>query len=152
MSSARELLRRVGVQGAVGRLGTELCWDLLESVSLARLAVATDDDVEIFPINYVVDGTRIYFRTGPGAKLDAIDERPRVALEIDGVDADAQAAYSVIVKGTAERLVTPADIDAAEALPLSPWTATLKLRWVRIRPSEVSGRVFRLGAERHPFL
>lgn len=144
---ARSLLRRTEAAGSVGELGSDLCWKVLESTTLGRLAVATDEGVEIFPLNFVVDGTSIYFRTAPGAKLSAVAAHPNVALEVDGVDPDGETAFSVVVKGAAERLDLPADIDEAESLHLTPWTATRKLRWVRIRPREVTGRVFRLGPE-----
>ena len=149
---ARSLLRRAEVVGPVGELGLELCWKVLESTTLGRLAVATEEGVEIFPVNFAVDGVSIYFRTAPGAKLAALTSHPNVALEVDAVDDDGEAAFSVVVTGRAERLEAPADIDGAEALPLRPWTATRKLRWVRIRPSEVSGRVFRLGTEPNSYV
>lgn len=142
---AGELLARADVSGTVGEVRPELCWAALESTTLGRLAVASDAGVDIFPVNYVVDGTKLYFRTAPGSKLHALVGNSQVALEIDA--ADDAAAYSIVVKGTAERLEAPSEIDAADALPLTPWVPTLKLIWVRIRSTEVSGRVFRRGPE-----
>jgi nitroimidazol reductase NimA-like FMN-containing flavoprotein (pyridoxamine 5'-phosphate oxidase superfamily) len=147
---ASEIAATADVRGVVGALSTELCWSALESAELGRLAVISGDDVDIFPINFVVDGTRIYFRSAPGSKLDAVSHNSRVALEIDGID--EAAAYSVVVKGRAERLEAPSDIDKAEALDLQPWVPTVKLRWVRIQPSEVTGRAFRRGAEPQPYV
>ena len=70
---------------------------------------------------------------------------PSIAFEIDGHD-DA-SAFSVVVKGTAERMENQADIEAADKLPLTPWVSTLKYRWVRIRPATVTGRSFHRDVE-----
>jgi hypothetical protein len=47
------------------------------------------------------------------------------------------------VKGAAERLEHAADLDTAESLGLTPWVPILKTRWVRVRPTGVTGRRFR---------
>lgn len=147
---ASEVLVRADPEGVVGEMGPELCWEALESNSLGRLAVARDETIDIFPINYAVDGATIYFRTAAGSKVGALATHSHVALEIDGFDDDA--AYSVVVKGRAAVLDAPSDVAAADALPLSPWIPTLKLRWVRIWPAEVTGRVFRRGVEANPYV
>ena len=147
---ASELLSRSGIDGVVGEISTELCWKALESTTLGRLAVAIDDEIHIFPINYAVDGAKIYFRTAAGSKLLALKEQPQVALEIDAFDDDA--AYSVVVKGTAAWVETPTEVAAADALKLTAWLPTLKLRWVRIWPNEVTGRVFHRGTEPNPYV
>ena len=149
--SAREFRAMAGLRGTIGEVSPELCWVAIESNDLGRLAVIRPEgDVDIFPINYAVDGTKIYFRTAPGSKYDALTAQSPVALEIDGFDDDE--AYSVVVKGRAERLESPSEIDAADALRLTPWIPTPKLRWVRIRPTEVTGRVFARGTEPDPYV
>lgn len=148
---AREFLAITGVEGAVGEASVEHCWHAIESAEFGRLAVVDPDaGPRIFPVNFVVDGTTILFRTAPGSKVDALTRHAEVAFEIDGFD--DEAAYSVVVSGRAERLESPNDIQAAESLPLTPWIPTLKLRWVRIRTTEVTGRVFRRGAEPNPYV
>ena len=44
-------------------------------------------------------------------------------------------------------LSSSAEIDDAERAQLLPWTATLKQHYVRITPSEISGRRFTFGPE-----
>lgn len=148
--SATSLLARADVDGVVGEIRPELCWEALESNTLGRLAVEQDGAIHIFPINYVVDGAKIYFRTAMGSKLLALKTHAQVALEID--DFDDEAAYSVVVKGRAAALDSPSDVAAADALQLTAWIPTLKLRWVRIWPAEVTGRVFRRGMEVNPYV
>jgi nitroimidazol reductase NimA-like FMN-containing flavoprotein (pyridoxamine 5'-phosphate oxidase superfamily) len=134
----------MGVMGdtnnAVVTLNEEQCWNLLARGQVGRLALSVDGEPDIFPVNYVTDGPRLLFRTAPGSKLAGLGENPRVAFEVDEYD-DTYAA-SVIVKGVAEPLQLQREIDAADALPLSPWIPTLKYRWVRIAPTQITGRWF----------
>jgi nitroimidazol reductase NimA-like FMN-containing flavoprotein (pyridoxamine 5'-phosphate oxidase superfamily) len=96
-------------------------------------------------VNFVVSQGALYFRTAPGDKLLELSVNPDVAFEIDGFD--EHTAWSVVVKGVAERLETQTEIDEADQLPLTPWIPTLKYRWVRINPTAVSGRSFNRGPE-----
>jgi nitroimidazol reductase NimA-like FMN-containing flavoprotein (pyridoxamine 5'-phosphate oxidase superfamily) len=126
-------------------LDEQECWDRVAAAPFGRLAMSVFDDVDIVPVNAVLSRGALYFRTAPGSKLAELTANPRVAFEVDGFDDGS--AFSVVVKGTAERLELQAEIDAAEELPLRPWIPTLKYRWVRIRPDSVSGRAFRRGPE-----
>jgi nitroimidazol reductase NimA-like FMN-containing flavoprotein (pyridoxamine 5'-phosphate oxidase superfamily) len=125
-------------------LGDEEVWTLLGGTSVGRLAVSIADHPDIFPINHVVDGRTIVFRTAEGTKLAAAVLGRSVAFEVDGYDADAGEAWSVVVKGRAEEIEGLEEQMAAEGLPLFPWAAFPKPRWVRIEPEDVSGRRFRV--------
>lgn len=129
----------------VTEMTTEECWNLLVHAQLGRLALSVRDEVDIFPVNFVVDDGALYFRTSPGSKLAELTANPRVALEADRYD--DETAASVVVKGTAERLELQREIDHADTLALAPWIPTLKYRWVRITPTRLSGRRFRRAPE-----
>lgn len=129
----------------VRELDEQECWDRVAAAPFGRLALSVFDDIDIVPVNAVLSRGDLYFRTAPGSKLAELTANPHVAFEVDGYDDDT--AFSVVVKGTAERLERQADIDAADQLPLTPWVPTLKYRWVRIRPTSVTGRLFRRGPE-----
>jgi len=125
---------------AVEVLDDAECWRRLGDAEMGRLAIAAGKSIDIFPVNFVVSNGALYFRTAPGDKLLELSVNPDVAFEIDGFD--ERSAWSVVVKGVAERLEAQADIDEADQLPLTPWVPTLKYRWVRINPMAVSGRAF----------
>ena len=129
----------------VTALSEEECWALLSRRELGRLALTVQGEPDIFPVNYVVDGPRLFFRTAPGSKLSELSVNPHVAFEVD--EHDETYAASVVVKGLAERLELQHEIDDADALPLTPWIPTLKYRWVRIVPTSISGRSFERGPE-----
>jgi nitroimidazol reductase NimA-like FMN-containing flavoprotein (pyridoxamine 5'-phosphate oxidase superfamily) len=120
-------------------------WELLRITQMGRLATHAADELDIFPINYVVDGSTLVFRTAPGTKLLELTVNHSVAFEIDG--GSEHMVWAVIVKGTAEELHRQADIDHAEQLALVTWVTTPKDRYVRITPTSVTGRRFIRGPE-----
>jgi nitroimidazol reductase NimA-like FMN-containing flavoprotein (pyridoxamine 5'-phosphate oxidase superfamily) len=130
---------------AVTEMTQDECWHLLEHAEVGRLALSVRDEVDIYPLNFVVSEGALHFRTSPGSKLAELTANPRVALEADRYD--DIAAASVIVKGLAERLELQSEIDAADELPLHPWIPTLKYRWVRIVPTRITGRRFTRAPE-----
>jgi hypothetical protein len=123
-------------------LQSSQCWALLRSAENGRLAVIVDGEPDIFPVNFLVDHATIVFRTAPGTKLTAALAGPSVAFEADGVDAATATAWSVVVKGRAEEIKHLYDLLDASALPLFPWHAAAKHRFLRIVPGSVSGRSF----------
>lgn len=118
------------------------CWRLLRTHEVGRLAVSITDHPDIFPINYVVDGESVVFRTGPGTKLAASVLGKGVAFEIDGYDPIAGDAWSVVVKGKARQVEHMIEYFDADELPLFPWHASPKPDIVRIEPGEITGRRF----------
>ena len=118
------------------------CWRLLRTHEVGRLAVSITDHPDIFPVNYVVDGESVVFRTGPGTKLAASVLGRGVAFEIDGYDPIAGDAWSVVLKGRARQVEHMIEYFEAEDLPLFPWHASPKPDIVRIEPGEVTGRRF----------
>ena len=118
------------------------CWRLVGEAEVGRLAVAVAGEPEIFPVNFVVDGRAVLFRTAEGTKLAALTVSSRVAFEVDGYLPDSGEAWSVVLKGDAERLDHFPDIYAAEQLPIFPWQAAPKQWFVRVLPARVTGRRF----------
>ncbi|GAB3701806.1 pyridoxamine 5'-phosphate oxidase family protein [Corynebacterium nasicanis] len=126
-------------------LSTEQSLAYLEDVQPGRIVTRRKEDIEIFPINFVVDGESIYFRTAEGSKLFSLSLNQDVLFEADGLQGGT--AWSVIVRGTAEVLEKAEDVAHAETLGLKPWAPTLKYNWVRINASDISGREFEVGEE-----
>jgi hypothetical protein len=115
---------------------------LLRTTSVGRLAVWVDDHPEIFPLNYAVDHGTVVFRSRAGTKTSAALSDSPVALEADGYDADTEEAWSVVIKGDAEEISEDSDLMDTIDLPLFPWQAGDKGRFIRIVPTTTSGRRF----------
>jgi len=122
------------------------CWKLLSETSIGRLAVTVDGHPDVFPVNYLVDGESLIFRTGGGTKIDAIREDARVAVEADAVSAEFGLAWSVVVKGRAEIAVSDDEVLNATKQGMFPWQGVGKDHLVRIVAAEVTGKRFTLDA------
>ena len=123
-------------------LSRDECLELLASHEVGRLGVVVDDGQPvIFPVNYRLDGDRIVIRTNPGTKLSA-SALARVAFEIDAVDVGMHAGWSVVVKGFGEDISTAIDPRSEElrALRLETWAPGDRMSWIRIVPTEITGR------------
>ena len=123
-------------------LEASTCWELMRSTEVGRLAVSFGDQPDIFPVNFIVDHGTIVFRTAEGTKLAAAVLGRGVAFEVDGYDADAGEAWSIVVKGRAREIERMQEVFDAVDLPLFPGTPPPKHRFVRIEPDDISGRRF----------
>ena len=128
-------------------LDRDECAALLEAADVGRLAVAIMNEPDIFPVNYVVDHGAVVFRTAEGTKLAAAVLGRAVAFEVDGHDVESGDAWSVVVKGQAVEIEQMYALFEAEDLPLYPWHAGYKHRFVRIEPRQVTGRRFAVDPE-----
>ncbi len=128
------------------------CWTLLRTVAVGRLATPTaHDGVDVFPVNHVVDQGSIVFRTALGTKLTAALEASEVAFEADNVacSLDEQAErlddpWSVVIHGAAELITRRTDLFDSFDLSVRPWHVSDKPYFVRLVPTNVSGRRFHL--------
>ncbi|WP_432559596.1 pyridoxamine 5'-phosphate oxidase family protein [Granulicoccus sp. GXG6511] len=126
-----------------GALSTEDCWDVLRHREFGRLAYVIDGAPTIVPINYVVDGARLVFRTTDGTKLHNIMADHRVAFEVDEIDDGNEIGTSVVVRGEAHLL--PADEEfRIEQVGLRAWLGPDRPILVAIEPNEITGRRYRL--------
>ena len=129
----------------VDELSESACWALLRTTSVGRLAVWVDDHPDIFPLNYAEDHGTVVFRSRAGTKLSAALSDAPVALEADGYDAETARAWSVVIRGNAEEISGGPNLLETVDLPLFPWQAGDKGRFVRIVPTTTSGRRFRVA-------
>ncbi|WP_199424873.1 pyridoxamine 5'-phosphate oxidase family protein [Actinotalea solisilvae] len=122
-------------------LSEDEAWDVLRREQLGRLAYHVGSEVDIAPVNHVVAGRRIVFRTAEGSKLFGVVVGKTVAFEVDRVEGDE--ARSVVVRGVAHEL--SADEVEAMDVQLRPWVGTEKPHVVAIEAVHVSGRRFTLS-------
>lgn len=122
-------------------LGEDECLTLLARDQIGRLAVVDVTNPMIFPVNYVLDGRTIVFRTDPGTKLDQ-GQRSGACFEIDSFDSATRSGWSVVATGRLEEITTfQSDaLAGAKALPIDPWAGGDKAHWMRLTPSRITGR------------
>lgn len=115
------------------------CLRRLREARFGRVALSSGALPVILPIHYALLGNDPVFRTDFGTKLLAATAGQVLCLEIDEVDPEAHAGWSVLVTGRADVITQPDDLAAARELPLRPWTGSGDA-FVRIACTLVSGR------------
>jgi hypothetical protein len=114
-------------------LTQEECLELLRRCTVGRLAVAAPGSAPlVVPVNYVVDGEAIVFRSRPGEKLDLLARGP-VSFQIDDIDHARHLGWSVLVRGHAA-------VDASPGALPDTWLDAQEMFVVRLVPESVSGR------------
>jgi len=117
------------------------CLELLASVPVGRIGFFADGELMILPVNHLVDGQDVVFRTAAGSKLSAVEDGGPVVFEADSYDDLDRSGWSVVVNGSAEVIGDDAETDRLSSRGLHPWsTAAEHPFWIRIRPVSVSGR------------
>ena len=125
-------------------LSEEVCWERLRRTSVGRLGVHHDNQPAIYPINYLVDGQSVVFRTRLDSKIAHAPQLERVAFEIDGFEPSHGDAWGVLIKGFARFVDSVPEIAQADTLPLYHWVNAERSAWVRVVPVEVTGRRFHI--------
>lgn len=127
--------------GGLEVLSAEECLRLIASVAVGRVSFVADGEVVVLPVNHLVDGPDLVFRTAPGPKLSAAEQQNVAAFEADHFDEQARTGWSVLVSGRVEAIYEEAEIERLNRRGLHPWPdATERSFWVRIRPLSMTGR------------
>lgn len=118
------------------------CRDLLDAGGVGRLALCTADGPMIYPVNFSVDGMAVVFRTSPHTRLGTHAWGVDVAFEIDQVNWESRQGWSVVVKGRADLMSEPDDIDRLRERSREPhpWASGMRRLYVRIPWREITGR------------
>lgn len=135
------------------RLSAQECWKRLGTHGIGRLARVTgspDAAPVLVPVNFLVDGRTVVYRTDPaGAAAGA--PGTKVAFETDYLDEGHGVGWSVLVSGTVEEITDPAAVQDLGRRPgAEPWAGGVRELWLRIVPDEVSGRTIRTLPEAGP--
>ncbi len=121
-------------------LDEEVCWRLVNSAVVGRVGFVLDGAPVILPVNFDVDGRTIVIRTAQTSLLEAVAGGAAVAFEIDHSDETAETGWSVLVLGLGEEVTAASERTELESLPLHPWAPGPRDRWIRIRPTQITGR------------
>lgn len=123
-------------------LPIEDCLRLLASVPVGRFGFHLDGEVIIMPVNHLVDGQDVVFRSARGSKLSAAEGLGNVVFEVDDYDANSRSGWSVLVNGRAEVVYDDAETRVLDTRGLEPWPSAVdRPFWVRVRPTSISGRL-----------
>lgn len=116
---------------------------LLASAPVGRIAFTTRALPAIQPVNFVLDGESVVFRTGVGSSLAAAARESIVAFEADAFDEPSETGWSVTIVGRCRWVEDPDELAYLATLPLDPWASDCRDHYVRISADLVSGRRLR---------
>lgn len=125
------------------------CLALLNSHEIGRIAFEFKGRIEVFPINYAIDGAVIVVRTSAGTKLEGAPNSA-VTFEVDGWDPESGIGWSVVAKGAAEEVTTNVGRVAEHLrwVPVHPIAPGERYHWLAIKATEITGRQFRVPPAR----
>ena len=124
-------------------MGLDECLRRLGEAAVGRFAFALDGEIAVLPVNHVLDGVDICFRTSGDSKIQAAVDGDAVSFEVDDWDLTQRSGWSVLVHGTAGVVRDDARIARLVATARTPWVPidTHTARWIRISSRQVTGRM-----------
>ncbi|MFJ3921766.1 helix-turn-helix domain-containing protein [Streptomyces sp. NPDC090022] len=115
------------------------CRRLLGTHGVGRIAVFTPEGPAIVPVNYMVAGTAIAFRTSAQAVV-ARAVGTEVAFEIDHIDDVDADGWSVLAVGELEAATDDERQHLAVMARSQPWAGGIRTHWMKITPVRITGR------------
>jgi nitroimidazol reductase NimA-like FMN-containing flavoprotein (pyridoxamine 5'-phosphate oxidase superfamily) len=116
------------------------CFDLLEPGGIGRVGFTAEDGVMMLPVNFAVLGKAIIFRTAPDTLL-ALHANTHLSFEVDHFDEALREGWSVLVQGHAHEVTDEREVKHIEHVThLEPWAPGARDVYVRIAPTQISGR------------
>lgn len=117
------------------------CLQLLGDHVIGRIAFVDAGSPVILPVNYVLAGQSVTFRSVAGSKLHAAGHHRPVAFQVDDHNPQQRSGWSVLVVGILERVDDGSEIDELDGLHLDSWVVDdYDAPWLRIRADTVTGR------------
>jgi nitroimidazol reductase NimA-like FMN-containing flavoprotein (pyridoxamine 5'-phosphate oxidase superfamily) len=127
------------------QLGTTECLNLLAEAQVGRVGLVVDGEPVVLPVNYALDGDAVLFRTTETSVLNEAS-MAKVAFEVDSVDEESHAGWSVLVRGRADDISDAIDAtsERLRRLQLVTWAPGGRHNWFVIRPHAITGRRLRV--------
>lgn len=122
-------------------LSRDGCEQLLAEQRVGRVAWNAAQGPEVLPVNYAWHVGQVVFRTIPYGALAALARRTPVAFEVDHIDEQERAGWSVVVRGFAEAIMHDQQIVRLWSSDIvSPWAVGSRTLFIAITPRTISGR------------
>ncbi len=135
-------LDEIRASGRIEELSRTECVELLRAKAVGRVGFVGPDGPLVLPVNYVVDGETVLFRTSPYNVMGAWLRQAPAAFEVDDLDDYLQSGWSVLLQGAAGFVVDDEELEMShERLTRpEPWAAGSRPLYIRITPHTISGR------------
>ncbi|HUA30125.1 MAG TPA: pyridoxamine 5'-phosphate oxidase family protein [Streptosporangiaceae bacterium] len=125
------------------------CRGYLGTSGVGRFIFAGPRGPEAIPVNYAMLGDDVVIRTGRFTNLAGRAALSPVSFEVDHLDDVLAEGWSVLVRGDAHVVSTPAELELVRSLDIEPWAGGDRDTYVRLAVSEMTGRRIRTVAPEH---
>jgi hypothetical protein len=124
----------------ISKLMPAECRRLIAPGGVGRIAFSTSSGPVVVPVNFAVLADTIVVRTAEGTVIDG-HANELTALEVDHIDEALCQGWSVLVRGPAHRVASPAELRRLqEDAAVWPWPGGEREVYVRIVAREITGR------------
>jgi uncharacterized protein len=130
----------MAMRGKPVELSRQECLELLTAVPFGRVIFTDRAMPAAQPVNYLLDGEEIIFRTANGSKLAAAVRHAVVGFQVDEIDTRTQTGWSVLGVGEANEVVHPDRLAELTDLLADPWVDDHDAHTISISLQIVSGR------------
>ena len=135
---------------ALEQLSQDECLLLMASVSVGRIVYTRRALPAVELVNFAFHPGDIIIRTDSGGKLAAATQHSVVAFEVDLLDADEQAGWSITAIGKSHEVTDPAEIGQLQKIGLTSWAPGVREHFIRISPEILNGRRLRVSGQQTP--
>jgi len=119
------------------------CRARLDSREVGRIGWNAGSGPMILPISYTCVNDLLVFRTSPFGMLSELLRPTPVVLEIDDLDVTRHTGWSVVVRGHAEAIASPALLNHLWMIQgAPPWAAGMRTIFIGITVEQITGRSF----------
>lgn len=124
-------------------LSVDRCWELLAELHVGRIAWSGTDGLQLLPVSYAVHRGSVVFRTSPYGMLSELVQPVDAVFEVDDLDPELRAGWSVVVTGRAQAVAEPRDLVSLWTVDgVVPWAAGIRNLFIEVTPRRVTGRQF----------
>ncbi|GAA4208829.1 hypothetical protein GCM10022252_74540 [Streptosporangium oxazolinicum] len=140
---------RAALHPELESLDAKECLRLISPGGIGRLAFDDLEGPTILPVNYVLHEGCVIFRTAFGGPFDANLNTGlkgvefKIAFEIDRIDDANREGWSVLIRGGVHHVSTAEEQAAVIALSVQPWAGGDRELYVKITPTDITGRRIR---------
>ena len=140
MTTGNGPVASVPLVSALRTLSPAECFELLEPGGIGRVGFASAAGIIIVPVNFVLAGKTVVFRTAPDTLIAVYANGP-VSFEADRFDEQTREGWSVLVLGHAHTVTAEREVrQLQDRGNLQPWAAGARDVYVRVTPTRISGR------------
>ena len=137
------------MRGELVELSRQECLELLAAGPVGRVIFTDRAMPAAQPVNYLLDGEEIIFRTANGSKLAAATRHAVVGFQVDEIDPRARTGWSVLGVGEANEVVHPDRLAELADLLVDPWVENHDAHTISISLQVLTGRRLQRPAPTH---